>query len=102
MPVFWVAVAVFVIVEGGILFIAIKYRHRKGRDRMPTQTHGNTRLEIGWTILPAVVLAVVMVPTVSMIWDLARQPAADALNITVAGPPVVVGVRVHRRRHEDR
>ena len=49
-PVFWVAVVVFVIVQGGILFIAIRYRHRKGQDRMPKQTHGNTRLEIGWTI----------------------------------------------------
>ena len=49
-PVFWVAVGVFVIVQGGILYIAIRYRHRKGRDRMPKQTHGNTRLEIGWTI----------------------------------------------------
>ena len=52
---------------------------------MPRQTHGNTRLEIGWTIAPAVVLAVVMVPTVSLIWELARPPAADALNITVEG-----------------
>ena len=52
---------------------------------MPTQIHGNTRLEVGWTIVPAVVLAVVMVPTVGMIWDLARPPAPDALNVTVKG-----------------
>jgi cytochrome c oxidase subunit 2 len=84
-PVFWTAVAVFVIVEGGILLIAIKYRRKKGRDRMPPQIHGNTRLEIGWTILPAVVLAVVMVPTVGLIWDLARAPAPDALHVTVKG-----------------
>jgi cytochrome c oxidase subunit II len=84
-PVFWVAVGVFAVVQGGILYIALRYRHRKGRERMPRQTHGNTRLEIGWTIAPAVVLAVVMVPTVSLIWDLARPPAADALNITVQG-----------------
>jgi cytochrome c oxidase subunit II len=84
-PVFWVAAAVFVIVEGGIVLIAIKYRHRKGQDRMPPQLHGNTRLEIGWTIAPAIVLAVVMVPTVAGIWDLARPPAADALNVTVEG-----------------
>ena len=46
------------------------------------QTHGNTRLEISWTIAPAVVLAVVMVPTVSLIWDLAREPEGErALNI---------------------
>jgi cytochrome c oxidase subunit II len=83
--VLWPAAAVFLIVEGGILLIGMKYRHRKGRDRMPPQLHGNTRLEIGWTILPAVVLAVVMVPTVATIWDLARKPPGDALNVTVIG-----------------
>ena len=82
---FWIAVAVFVIVEGGIVLLVIRYRHRKGRERMPQQIHGNTRLEIGWTILPAVVLAFVTVPTVAMIWDLARPPSPDALNITVQG-----------------
>jgi cytochrome c oxidase subunit 2 len=84
-PVFWVAVGVFVIVQGGILYIALRFRHRKGHDRMPRQTHGNTRLEIGWTIAPAVVLAVVMVPTVSLLWELARPPEDGALNITVEG-----------------
>lgn len=82
---FWIAVGVFVLVEGGIVLIAVKYRHRKGRDRMPTQTHGNSRLEIGWTIAPALVLAVVMVPTVALIWDLAKVPPPDSLHVTVQG-----------------
>src|SRR5207237_10230880 len=80
----WPAAAVFLVVEGGILLISIRFRHRKDRDRMPPQIHGNTRLEIGWTIAPAIVLAVIMVPTVSTIWQLARQPA-DAMQITVEG-----------------
>jgi len=84
-PVFWVAVFVFVVVEGGIVWITIRFRHRKGRERMPAQTHGNTRLEIGWTIAPALILAGVMVPTVATIWDLARTPPDDALNVTVEG-----------------
>jgi cytochrome c oxidase subunit 2 len=84
-PVFWVAVGVFVIVEGAIVWISIRFRHRKGRERMPAQTHGNTRLEIGWTIAPALILAGVMVPTIATIWDLARKPPADALNVTVRG-----------------
>ena len=84
-PVFWVAVGVFVIVEGAIVWISIRFRHRKGRERMPAQTHGNTRLEIGWTIAPALILAGVMVPTIATIWDLARTPPDDALNVTVRG-----------------
>jgi cytochrome c oxidase subunit II len=84
-PVFWVAVFVFIVVEGGIVWIAIRYRHRKGRERMPAQIHGNTRLEIGWTIAPALILAGVMVPTVATLWDLARKPPDDAINVTVQG-----------------
>jgi cytochrome c oxidase subunit 2 len=84
-PVFWVAVFVFVVVEGGIVWISIRYRHRKGRERMPAQVHGNTRLEIGWTIAPALILAGVMVPTVATIWDLAKKPPEDALDVTVRG-----------------
>ncbi len=83
--VFWVAVAVFILVEGGIVLIMVRYRHRKGRERMPLQTHGHTRLEIGWTILPTLVLAGVMVPTVGLLWDLARDPGREALQITVEG-----------------
>ena len=84
-PVFWVAVFVFIVVEGGIVWITIRFRHRKGRERMPAQIHGNTRLEIAWTIAPALILAGVMVPTVATIWDLARKPPEDALNVTVEG-----------------
>lgn len=84
-PVFWVAVVVFVVVEGAIVWISIRYRHRKGRDRIPAQIHGNTRLEIGWTIAPALILAGVMVPTIATIWDLARKPPDDALNVRVEG-----------------
>jgi cytochrome c oxidase subunit II len=84
-PVFWVAVFVFIVVEGGIVWITIRYRHRKGRERMPAQIHGNTRLEIAWTIAPALILAGVMVPTVATIWDLARRPPEDAINVEVRG-----------------
>jgi cytochrome c oxidase subunit 2 len=84
-PVFWVAVFVFIVVEGGIVWITIRFRHRKGRDRIPAQVHGNTRLEIGWTIAPALILAGVMVPTVATLWDLAQKPPEDALNVTVKG-----------------
>ena len=33
--VLWIALGVFILVEGGILLISIRYRHRKGRDRIP-------------------------------------------------------------------
>ena len=61
----------------------MKYRHRKGRETIPPQIHGHTRLEIAWTILPAVILAGVAVPTVATIFDLARKPAGELLEVNV-------------------
>ena len=86
MPVVWVAVAVFILVEGIIVFAVLKWRHREGDDDddMPAQMHGNTKLEIGWTILPALILGVIAVFTVPVVFDLNAKPA-DALEVTVTG-----------------
>jgi cytochrome c oxidase subunit 2 len=83
--VFWVAAVIFVLVEGALLFFVFKYRHRKGREGIPPQVHGNMRLEIGWTILPAVILAGIAVPTVTTIFDLAQKPSAQTMQIDVLG-----------------
>lgn len=80
--VFWAAVAVFVVVEGLIVVALVKFRHRPGDTGEPKQTHGNTRLEIAWTIAPALLLAVLAVPTMSTIWAMAREPE-DPLRVTV-------------------
>ena len=71
--IFWAAAFVFVVVEGILLYAVFKYRRRPG-DGDPKQTHGNTKLEIGWTILPSLVLVVVAVPTVITIFDNANSP----------------------------
>ena len=50
--VFVIGVAIFVLVEGLILFAVLRYRRRKGDDELPPQIHGNNRLEIVWTAIP--------------------------------------------------
>lgn len=83
MPVFWVAVAIFVLVQGALIVAIVRFR-RKSDDEVPEQVHGNTRLEIGWTIVPAAILAVVAVPTLAAVVDLAERPD-DPLEIEVFG-----------------
>jgi cytochrome c oxidase subunit 2 len=84
-PVFWIAVGVFVLVEGLLVFAVVRYRRRSDRDA-PRQVHGNTRLEIFWTILPAALLAGIAVPTVVTIFDVARKPVgANVVNVKVTG-----------------
>src|SRR3546814_13102774 len=54
---FAIAGAVFLAVNLGVLFLAWKFKRRKDDHTLPHQTHGNTKLELGWTILPALLLA---------------------------------------------
>jgi cytochrome c oxidase subunit II len=82
--VFGVAIVVFVLVMGAMVFAMIRFRRRSDDDR-PKQTHGNTKLEIGWTIVPALVLAGIAVPTVAAIFDLAEDPGEGAIHIEVVG-----------------
>lgn len=81
--VFWIAVAVFVVVQAGILTTVVLFRDRKGR-KEPKQIHGNNKLEVLWTAIPALILAGIAVPTVQTVFDLTARPA-DALKIEVIG-----------------
>jgi cytochrome c oxidase subunit II len=83
-PVFLIAVIVFVIVEGLIVFAIFKFRADPDDDELPEQIHGNFRLEIGWTILPALVLAVISAITLPVIFELADKPD-NALEVDVWG-----------------
>jgi cytochrome c oxidase subunit II len=84
-PVFWISVVVGVLVLTAVLVFAFRFRYRAGRNENPKQIHGSTPLEIGWTIVPALILAVVAVPTVITIFDLNKQPSGDVLNVTAVG-----------------
>lgn len=51
-----VSAGIFLIVEGVLIFCAIKYRRRKGDDTDGEPIHGNVPLEILWTAIPAIIV----------------------------------------------
>ncbi len=84
--VFIMATVVFVIVQAAIIYTIIRYRARKGDDSEPVQVHGNTRLEILWTIIPVVILASIGYPIVKGIFDVrAVAEGSDVLQVQVTG-----------------
>src|SRR3972149_974347 len=52
----WITTITFILVAVALVTFLVKYRHREGR--RATYTHGNTTLEVIWTIVPAVILVV--------------------------------------------
>ena len=60
---FWVSIftgAIFLLVQGSLLWFIIRYRRRR-RDRSEdgAQVHGNTNLELAWTVAPVLVLVAI-------------------------------------------
>jgi cytochrome c oxidase subunit 2 len=85
LPFFWIAVVVGVGVVAGTFFVALRFREKPGEERSPKQVHGNTVLEISWTVIPAVILAIMAVPTVATIFSLAKKPTGpNVVNVTVS------------------
>jgi cytochrome c oxidase subunit 2 len=88
---YWVVLAftsvIFVIVEGALVLFIWKYR-RGGRARTAegSQVHGNTRLEVIWTVIPVIILAVIGIVIFYELPGISNAPAAaNPIRITVEG-----------------
>ena len=81
----WLGTIVFIFTEALLIYALWRFRHRPGTPHTPEQVHGNTKLEILWTVIPAVVLAVIAVPTVQTIFKTQGDAGPDALQVEVIG-----------------
>ncbi|MCW3005447.1 MAG: coxB [Solirubrobacterales bacterium] len=84
-----VGIVVFVGVEGVLLYTLIKFRARKGA--VAAQIHGNTRLEIGWTVGAAVILVVLAVVTFAALPGIRDPENSDASAAALTFPVVAHG-----------
>jgi cytochrome c oxidase subunit II len=82
--VFYIAVAVAIIVGIAVVAAIVKFREKPGETRIPKQIHGNLAAEITWTAAPALLLAVVGVFSTQTLWDLQDKPE-DCIQVNVVG-----------------
>jgi len=83
--VFWIATAVFVLVMGALIVILVVFRDRdKDSIKEPKQLHGSAKLEVAWTVIPALILAAIAVPTTAAVFDLTGCDA-DSMRVDVTG-----------------
>ena len=76
--------AVFIFVEGILVWTLIKFRKRPGQPE-PVHVHGNTTLEIAWTVIPLVILILIAIPTIQTIFKTQATARSDALQVEVIG-----------------
>ena len=57
----WFGTGVFIFVEVILVWTLIKFRSRPGQPE-PEHVHGNTTLEIAWTVIPLIILVIIAIP----------------------------------------
>ncbi|MGD9696468.1 MAG: cytochrome c oxidase subunit II [Thermoleophilia bacterium] len=82
--VIWACIVMFTIVGTFLVYSAWRFRVRKGEDDEAdgAPIHGNTTIEVVWTIIPAVLLAVVAVWAYIVLAD-NEATAEDAVTVNV-------------------
>lgn len=87
------AIIIFLLVEGLILAVVIKFRRSKlPADYVPPQWHGNNVLELVWTLIPLIIiLTIAFVSFLELRNDFdpttfaAKAPADQQMNVTIHG-----------------
>jgi cytochrome c oxidase subunit 2 len=71
----YVAIVIFLIVEGTLIWSLVRYRARRGGPEA-AQIHGNTPLELGWTVAAALILVVLTAVTFLYLDEIENPPAS--------------------------
>jgi cytochrome c oxidase subunit II len=80
----WWTVPILFVVFGVLTYIVIRFRERPDSPE-PKHVYGSTKLEIIWTIIPALIVLIIAIPTIQAIFALQETPPEDALVIDVIG-----------------
>lgn len=79
----YIAIVIFIGVEGTLVWSLVKYRARRGGPPAE-QIHGNTPLELGWTIGAGLIVLVLAVVTFVYLGDIKNPPASDPNGLQAA------------------
>jgi cytochrome c oxidase subunit 2 len=91
----YIALVIFVIVEGGLAYALIRFRKRKGA--VPAQIHGNTRLEVGWTVAAAVILVGLAALTFAKLSSIQNPPNSGPGGAELASGDELLHASAERR-----
>ena len=87
----WITGVIFVVVELLLLFFLFRYRHREGRTAR--YTHGSNRLEVIWTIVPAVICVVLALLSRRSWAEIKQNMPKQAMNVEITAEQFAWNIR---------
>src|SRR5215470_16435328 len=78
---------VFLVVFSLLTYAVVKFRSRRAEaEREPAQVYGSTQIELAWTVIPILIVAVLFAATAQMIHAIQDAPEpAGAIEVTAIG-----------------
>ncbi len=82
MLIFWICVAIGVVVYGVLIYSLFAYR--KSRGAVPAKFHHSTIVEIVWTVIPFAILIAIAIPSTRVLTQI-YDASESELDIMVTG-----------------
>jgi len=79
-----VSTVIFFLVEGALVFAVLRFRKRAGDDRDGPPIHGNTSLEILWTLIPTAIVVVIGVYSFQVLMSI-ENPGRSPRIVEIIG-----------------
>ena len=79
----WVMAIISAFVLALLLYVV--FRYRKSANPVPSKTSHNTLIEVIWTVVPALILLVIAIPSITLIAKQYETPPKDAITIKAIG-----------------
>lgn len=79
----WVMAAISIFVLALMLYTVIRFR--RSANPVPSKTSHNTLIEVIWTVVPALILLVIAIPSITLIAKQYETPPKDAITIKAIG-----------------
>ena len=87
--VLWIMTAVVAFV--GVLMVYVFFRFNAKANPKPSQVTHNTVIEVIWIVVPVLILAVIIIPSINLIYYEADD-SNPYMTVTVTGASVVLGI----------
>ena len=79
----WVMVAICAFVLALMIYVMVRFR--KSANPTPSRTSHNTLVEVIWTVVPALILLGIAIPSITLIAKQYETPPKDAITIKAIG-----------------
>ncbi|WP_247711541.1 cytochrome c oxidase subunit II [Qipengyuania aurantiaca] len=80
---FWIMVAISLFVL--VLMLYAMFKFRRSANPVPSKTSHNTLIEVIWTVVPALILLAIAIPSITLIAKQYETPPKDAITIKAIG-----------------